>query len=614
MTDKVATDGLTEQASANQVNNFVLRFANVNGTGSASANSLVTKVLFRMGLDIGPKNMFPSNIQGFPTWYEIRVSDQGHTARRGLVDIMVAMNPQTYSKDLAEVAPGGYYVYDSARYGGMPTERQDINYLPIPLTDLSQEFADPKARPMLKNIIYVGALSALMQLDPAVVKGLITELYGKKPKLLAANFQAWQLGWDYAQKNFNCPLAVRVSTRTRQADRILIDGNQALALGCLYGGATVCSWYPITPSTSVVDHFQAYCESYRQTPDGFNNYAIIQAEDEIAAAGMVLGASWAGARAFTATSGPGMSLMAEFIGYAYYAEIPAVFMNIQRVGPATGMPTRTQQSDLIAMAYLSHGDTKHVLLWPGNPNECFEFGALAFDLADQLQTPVILMSDIELGMNEFMADPLSWPKERSYQRGKVLSGDDLDKLQRQWFRYEDVDGDGICYRTLPGAHASKGANLTRGSGHDRYGRYTEDGALYADNMDRLQRKFVSAKAYMPKPLLTERDSKNRIGLIYLGVLHETVRETLEDLSKEGLAINDLRLRGFPFSGEVGAFVNRHQSVIVLDQNRDGQLRTLLLAEEDLPPEKLLGIRSYDGLPLTAFALKQLILGVVGTNK
>ncbi len=587
-------------------NNFVIRFANVNGTGSASANGMVTKTLFRMGLDVGPKNMFPSNIQGFPTWYEIRISDRGYTARRGGVDLMVAMNPETYQKDLDSLSPGGYYLYDEARYEPRIKRREDVHYLPIPLTDLVQDFPSGKSRPMLKNVIYVGAIAALIELDLSLLRNLITDLFGKNQKLIDANFKALELGFDHARSHFACPLPIHVRPNVNARDRILVDGNQALALGSVFAGATVCSWYPITPSTSVIDHFEKFCKKFRKTPSEQNQYAIIQAEDELAAAGMVIGASWNGARAFTATSGPGISLMAEFLGFAYYAEIPAVIFDIQRVGPSTGMPTRTQQADLLSTAYLSHGDTRHVLLFPANPRECFEFALKSFDLAELLQTPVILMSDIELGMNEYVSDPLIWDESYRHNRGKVLDGKSLEELGRTWYRYEDVDGDGICYRTLPGAHPKLGATLTRGSGHDKFGRYTEDDRLYQDNMDRLGRKWHTAKHHLPEPAEHKRTRGNDLGMIYLGVLEESVREALDLLAAKGYSINALRIRAFPFGERVRSFVDHHKKVFVLDQNRDGQLRSLLLIEENFDPAKLISVTSYDGLPLTADALRGML--------
>ena len=587
-----------------RVNDFVVRFANVNGTGSASANALVAKAFFRMGLSVGPKNMFPSNIQGFPTWYEIRVSHKGYTGRRGGVDLLVAMNPQSFAKDEASVDASGYLIYDEARIF-TTTPRKDIEYIPLPLTRLSQEFEGASLRSMMKNMIYVGALAVLLDIEMEVLETLVREAYGDKPKVLEANRRALYLGSQALGEKYKKGLPMRVKRLLPKSQKIMLEGNEALGFGAVCAGATVAGWYPITPSTSVVDAFSRYCEAYRVvSKDGKKErrYAVLQAEDEIAAIGMVLGASWNGARAFTATSGPGISLMSEFLGYAYYAEIPAVLFNIQRVGPSTGMPTRTQQADLLLCAYASHGDTKHILLFPGTPKECFEFSQLSFDLADRIQSPVICMSDLELGMNEFMSEPLVIEEGYRPDRGKILDEKDLEELKEPFHRYMDHDGDGICYRTLPFTHKEKGANLTRGSGHDRFGRYTEDGGLYQDNMDRLSSKFETAKSFLPEGLLTLRAEGSPLGLIYLGVLCEPVLEALDILEEEGILIDALRVRAFPFKPSVRSFVLERKKVLVLDQNRDGQLRSLLLLEEGFRAQDLISVKTYDGLPATALSL------------
>ena len=581
-----------------RVNEFVLRFANVNGTGSASANGLVARALFRMGLPVGPKNIFPSNIQGLPTWFEIRVSEAGYTGRRGSVDLMVAMNGQTFAEDVRSVEPGGYLLYDSSKPLAPELHRPDINFLDVPLTELvTREFANPRQRLLFKNIAYVGVLSALLSIEPEVIEQLLREQFQGKEKLIPPNMKAFEMGRAAALERFACPLPMHAQRRDAIGDRILMDGNSAAGLGCVYAGATVAAWYPITPSTSLVDAFGAYCEDYRVNPDGSKRYAILQAEDELAAIGMVVGAAWNGARSFTATSGPGISLMTEFLGLAYYAEIPVVLFDIQRCGPSTGMPTRTQQSDLLSSAYASHGDTKHVLLFPASPRECFEMAAQAFDLAERLQTPVLVMSDLDLGMNDWLSEPLTWDDAYRPDRGKVVTTQQLDE-GIQFYRYLDVDGDAIPYRTLPGTHPSKGAFFTRGSGHDRFGGYTEDGAKYQDNVDRLRRKFDTAATLVPDAII-ERDAGSSAGIVYFGTSAEPMPEALDALAAQGLDVDALRLRAFPFSKRVYDFIAAHDTVFVVDQNRDGQLRAMLLIEGNLDPARLVSVLSYDGMPVTA---------------
>ena len=588
-----------------KVNEFVLRFANVNGTGSASANGLVARALFRMGLPVGPKNIFPSNIQGLPTWFEIRVSEAGYTGRRGTVDLMVAMNGQTFAEDVRSVESGGYLLYDSSKPLASELRRNDINYLDVPLTEMvTREFANPRQRLLFKNIAYVGVLSALLDIEPAVVEQLLCEQFRGKEKLIPPNMKAFEMGRAAALERFACPLPMHAQRRDAIGDRILMDGNSAAGLGCVYAGATVAAWYPITPSTSLVDAFSGYCEDFRINPDGSKRYAILQAEDELAAIGMVIGAAWNGARSFTATSGPGMSLMTEFLGLAYYAEIPVVLFDIQRCGPSTGMPTRTQQSDLLSSAYASHGDTKHVLLFPASPKECFQMAAQAFNLAERLQTPVLVMSDLDLGMNDWLSEPLTWEDSYVPDRGKVLTAQQLED-GIQFYRYLDVDGDAIPYRTLPGTHPSKGAFFTRGSGHDRLGAYTEDGAKYQDNVDRLRRKFDTAATLLPDAVV-ERDSGSSAGIIYFGTTAEAMPEALDALTAQGLDVDALRLRAFPFSKRVYDFIAAHDTVFVVDQNRDGQLRTMLIIEGNLDPARLVSILSYDGMPVTADLLVQSI--------
>lgn len=581
-----------------KVNEFVLRFANVNGTGSASANGLVARALFRMGLPVGPKNIFPSNIQGLPTWFEIRVSEAGHTGRRGTVDLMVAMNGQTFAEDVRSVESGGYLLYDSSKPLAPELRRPDINFLGVPLTEMvTRQFANPRQRLLFKNIAYVGVLSALLSIEPEVVEQLLREQFQGKEKLIPPNMQAFELGRAAALERFACPLPMHAQRRDAVGDRILMDGNSAAGLGCVYAGATVAAWYPITPSTSLVDAFSAYCEDYRLNPDGSKRYAILQAEDELAAIGMVVGAAWNGARSFTATSGPGVSLMTEFLGLAYYAEIPVVLFDIQRCGPSTGMPTRTQQSDLLSSAYASHGDTKHVLLFPASPKECFDMAVQAFDLAERLQTPVLVMSDLDLGMNDWLSEPLAWDDAYRPDRGKVVTREQLED-GFQFYRYLDVDGDAIPYRSLPGTHPSKGAFFTRGSGHDRLGAYTEDGAKYQDNVDRLRRKFDTAATLVPDAV-TLRDGGNSAGVLYIGTTAEVMPEALDALAAQGIELDALRLRAFPFTERVYDFIAAHDPVFVVDQNRDGQLRAMLLIEGNLDPARLVSVLSYDGMPVTA---------------
>jgi 2-oxoglutarate ferredoxin oxidoreductase subunit alpha len=589
------------------VNDFVVKFANVNGSGSASSNQLFAKSVLRMGIPAVSRNIFPSNIQGLPTWFEVRISESDHLGCRGGCDMMVAMNPQTWDKDVAALDPGGYLFYDSTKPLPASKFRSDINVVGVPLTQISNDrYSDPRQRQLFKNIIYVGALAALLDIDTKVLELLIGEQFKGKDKLIAPNLEALKLGVDYAREHFECPLGIRLRTSDKVGNRIVIDGNSAAALGALYGGATVCAWYPITPSTSLAEAFQRYCRRYRQEPEtGHNRYAIIQAEDELASIGMVIGAAWNGARSFTATSGPGISLMTEFIGLAYFAEIPAVIFNVQRGGPSTGMPTRTQQADLIACAYASHGDTKHVLLLPEDPKECFDFGATAFDLADRLQTPIFVMLDLEIGMNERLCEPFTWDDSRRLDRGKVMSYEDLE-AGKEFGRYLDVDGDGIPYRTYPGTHPTRGSFFTRGSTRDRYARYTEEGPIYQDNMERLVRKFETAKTVVPAPILTKAAQPTTMGAIFYGSTSPAMGEALEQLAAEGIILDTLRIRAFPFADAVTDFIAKHERVFVVEQNRDGQLRMLLINEGEIDPAKLVKIVHYDGTPITARFISQAI--------
>jgi 2-oxoglutarate ferredoxin oxidoreductase subunit alpha len=582
------------------VNDFVVRFANVNGSGSASANELFARSILRHGVPVSPRNIFPSNIQGLPTWYEVRVTEDGHLGARGGVDLMVAMNPQTWDKDVASIEPGGYLFYDSTKPMPSSKFREDITVVGVPLTAITNStYTDPRQRQLFKNIIYLGALSAVLDMDAALIEQLIGEQYKTKEKLLSSNVHALHLGRDWALQNLKCPIGLRVRKVDKVGDRIFIEGNNAAALGAVYGGATVCAWYPITPSSSLADAFTNHCKRLRHDPDtGKAKYAIVQGEDELASIGIVIGAGWNGARAFTATSGPGISLMTEFIGLSYFAEIPAVIMNVQRAGPSTGMPTRTQQCDVIACAYASHGDTKHVLLFPEDPAEGFEFAAQAFDLAERLQTTIFLMLDLDIGMNHRLCRPLKWDDAKQYDRGKVMTAAMLDD-GRDFGRYLDVDGDGIPFRTYPGTHATKGSFFTRGTSRDRYARYSEEGAVYADNMQRLLRKFETAKNLVPRPLQSNAAKPTKYGVIYYGSTSPAMDEAIGMLEARGHQLDRLRVRAFPFHSSVANFIADHDFVYVVEQNRDAQLRSLIVNENDIDPVRLVPILHYDGTPITA---------------
>ena len=593
------------------VNDFVVRFANVNGSGSASANQIFARAILRMGVPVAPRNIFPSNIQGLPTWYEVRVSEAGHLGARGGTDLMVAINPQTWDKDVASIEPGGYLFYDSSRPIPASKFREDITVIGMPLTQICNlEYSDPRQRQLFKNIIYVGALSALLDIELDEIEKLLSEQFRGKEKLIAPNVKALHIGRDHALANLTCPIGLRVRRADKIGDRIFVEGNAAAGLGAVYGGATVCAWYPITPSTSLAEAFGNYCKRYRSEKEsGKNRYAIVQAEDELASIGIVVGAAWNGARAFTATSGPGISLMQEFLGLAYFAEVPAVVFDVQRGGPSTGMPTRTQQSDILLCAYASHGDTKHVLLFPEDPHEAFEFGALAFDLADRLQTPVFVMLDLDIGMNHRLCRPFTWDDTRVYDRGKVMHFADLE-TGRDFGRYLDVDGDGIPYRTYPGTHPKRGSFFTRGSTRDRYARYTEEGGPYVDNMERLLRKFDTAKTLVPAPIIHAAKSRTPYGVIYFGSTSPAMSEAAELLAEGGIALDLMRVRGFPFGREVTEFIAEHDRVFLVEQNRDAQLRTLLLAECGIDPAALTPILHYDGTPITARFIREVIAGAL----
>jgi 2-oxoglutarate ferredoxin oxidoreductase subunit alpha len=596
------------------VNDFVVKFANVNGSGSASANELFARCILRMGVPVSPRNIFPSNIQGLPTWYEVRVNEKGYLGRRGGVDLMVAMNPQTWAADLKEIERGGYLFYDSTKPMPDSRFRDDIQIIGVPLTEIcSREYSDPRQRTLFKNIVGLGALCALLDVDPAVAERLLGEQYKGKERLIDSNVKALHMGRDWAFQNLQCPIGLRVERRDQVGERIFIDGNSAAALGMVYGGATVCAWYPITPSSSLAEAFSRYCQKLRVDEAGRNRFAIIQAEDELASIGMVIGAGWNGARAFTATSGPGISLMTEFIGLAYFAEIPATIVNVQRGGPSTGMPTRTQQADLLACAYASNGDTKHVLLFPEDPRECFDMSAQALDLADRLQTPVFVMTDLDIGMNTRLCQPLQWDDAKAYDRGKVMSHEALE-AGRDFGRYLDADGDGIPYRTYPGTHPTRGGYFTRGTTKDRYARYSEAGPDYVDNMQRLLKKFETAKALVPAPVERSAARPARYGVLYFGSTSPAMDEALDALSEAGVLVDAMRIRAFPFSEAVERFIAGHDRVFVVEQNRDAQLRGMLMTECGVDAERLQPVLHYDGTPITArFIVREISERMTGAN-
>jgi 2-oxoglutarate ferredoxin oxidoreductase subunit alpha len=582
------------------INDFVIKFANVNGSGSASANELFAKAILRMGVPVSPRNIFPSNIQGLPTWYEVRVTEQGYLGRRGGIDMMVAMNPQTWDADIAEIEPGGYLFYDSTRPIPQSKFRNDVNVVGVPLTEISNtNYSDPRQRQLFKNIIYIGALSVFLEIELAVFKKLFEEQYKGKELLLESNMKALNLGRDYVKNNMSFPLGIRVKRCDNVGKKIFTDGNSAAALGCVYGGATVAAWYPITPSSSVPEAFQKYCDKYRNDPStGQHRFAIIQAEDELASIGIVVGAGWNGARAFTATSGPGISLMTEFIGLAYFAEIPVTIINVQRGGPSTGMPTRTQQSDILCCAYASHGDTKHILLLPEDPYECFEHSAMALDLADRLQTPVFVMTDLDIGMNQRLTRPFEWDDKRKFDHGKVMTAEELES-GKDFGRYKDVDGDGIPWRTLPGTHPTKGSYFTRGTTRDPYARYSERGVDYMYNMDRLQKKLKTAAQLVPPPVFRKATKASKVGVIFYGSSSPSMLEAFDLLEKDGIHLNGMRLRAFPFAESVNKFILDQDFVFVVEQNRDAQMRSLLINELEIDPAHLIKVLHYDGTPITA---------------
>jgi len=589
------------------INDVVIRFATVNGTGSASANNMFAKAVYKMGVPVTPKNIFPSNIQGLPTWYEVRVSEKGYLGRREGIDILVAVNAQSFAKDVQSVRSGGYLMYDSTKLLADEDKRPDIHYIGIPMMEMCiAHYNDARTHLLMKNVIYVGALAALLGMEISVFENLIQEQFKKKEKLIPGNIQALHLGVDYALKNYSL-LPYKIERRDLIGDRILIEGNNACGLGALFAGATVGSWYPITPSTSVMNAFEKWCYKFRVDPEtGEHKFAIIQAEDELAAMGMVLGANWNGARSFTATSGPGVSLMSEFLGLSYFAEIPAVLIDVQRGGPSTGMPTRTQQSDLMLAAYASHGDTKHVLLFPSNPKECFDMTADAFDFAERYQTAILIMTDLDLGMNDHLSDPLQWDDSRMYKRGKVLTAVELESM-KSFGRYQDVDGDGIPYRTIPGTHPTKGSYFTRGSSKDENAKYTEESEAYVRNVDRLAKKWLTIQKEIYPPEITINDKGSKKGLIFFGTSSYAAIEAIDLLAENGLHFNAMRLKAFPFTKEVLEFIDNHDEIYVIEQNRDAQCRTILITELNINPSKLKSVLNYDGFPITAQFISEKII-------
>lgn len=595
-----------------KINDCVIRFANVNGTGSASANNLFAKAIFRMGVPVSPKNIFPSNIQGLPTWYEIRVNEKGHLGRRSGIDIMVSINPQSLAKDVASVSAGGYFIYDNTKPLPKGLLRDEVINIGIPMTEIcTQNYADPRQRLLFKNMVYVGAVATLLDMEMAVLEQMVSDQFKGKEKLITPNVKALHLGRQYLIDHFELPAKFRIERRDLNKDQIMIDGNSACALGALYGGATVAAWYPITPSTSLMSAFDDYASTYRLDPKtGKKKYAFVQAEDELAAIGIAIGANWNGARGFTATSGPGISLMSEFLGLAYFAEIPLVLIDVQRGGPSTGMPTRTQQSDILSCAYASHGDTRHPLLFPSTPKECFDLTAEAFDLAEQLQTPVIIMSDLDLGMNEHSSPAFEWDDRRGYKRGKVLNAAQLDEI-KEFGRYLDVDGDGIPYRTIPGTHPTKGSFFTRGTSRDEMARYTEESEPYVRNMDRLLKKWDTFKSYLPAPVWQNPEQENEMGLLYFGTSELSTLEAAEMLANQGIHLDLGRIRAFPFHSSLAEFIQDHQKIFVVEQNRDAQMRSLLINELNVDPARLIPVLNYDGLPITGLMIHDKIMEHIG---
>jgi len=579
------------------VNDFSIIVATVNGSGSQSANSILLKSIFGMGVPVSGKNLFPSNIAGLPTWYTIRASKDGYVARKREIDVLVALNPETAKDDMMSVEPGGAAIYEE--YLNLSQYRDDVVCYPVPFDKLTQALCpEAKLRKLVKNMVYVGVTARLLQIDLGVVEQCVRKQFAKKQKVFDLNFGAVETGYEYAKVNFTKQDPYFIEPMSQTKGKIIVDGNAACGMGAVFAGVTVVAWYPITPSTSLIEAATDLLKKFRVTPGGKATFAVVQAEDELAAIGMVLGAGWAGARAMTSTSGPGISLMAEFSGLGYYAEIPGVIFDVQRTGPSTGMPTRTSQADLLSTAFLSHGDTKHIVLLPGNVKECFELGYAAFDLAERFQTPVFVLTDLDLGMNNWMSEQFVYP-DKPLDRGKVLTAEDLKRLG-SFERYRDVDGDGIGWRTLPGTNHPKAAYFTRGSGHNAAAVYTEKPDEYQAVMDRLSRKFENARAAVPAPVAV-RDGKSKVGFLAYGSTDFALRESLDQIEKEHkLTVDYMRIRAYPFAHEIHDFVTSHERVYVVEQNRDAQLASLL--KLDLPADQVVKLRSilhYNGLPIDA---------------
>ncbi len=594
------------------VNDFSIQIATVNGSGSQSANNVLLRSIFRMGVPVSGKNLFPSNIAGLPTWYTIRVSKYGWVARKTDIDVLIAMNAETARQDVLSVGAGAAVIYDETLK--LNELRQDLTYYPVPFDKLAVATgAEAKIRKLVKNMVYVGVAAQLLSIDMEWVEKTVRKQFAKKVKAAELNLNAVRVGFDYAASSLTKRDPYHIEAMTATQGKIIIDGNAAAAMGAMFAGVTVVTWYPITPSSSVVEQLIDYMKKYRIEQDGKANFAIVQAEDELAAIGMVLGAGWAGARSMTATSGPGISLMAEFAGLGYYAEIPGVIFDVQRTGPSTGLPTRTSQGDLTFIAGLSHGDTKHVMLLPASVKECFEFGIEAFNIAEQLQTPIFVLSDLDLGMNNWMSEPFDYP-EKPIARGKVLDASQLEELGG-FARYKDVDGDAVPYRTLPGTNHPTAAFFTRGSGHNEEAQYTERPDDYENNMLRLARKFETAKTLVPKPIL-EGKGQQKVGIVAFGTSHWAVLESRDQLERESkLATDYLRLRAYPFTQEMHDFVARHERVYVVEQNRDAQMLQLL--KVDLDPAqivKLHSVRHFNGLPIDARSITTAIASQEGADK
>ena len=590
-------------ARSRVINDFSIIVATVNGSGSQSANSVLLKSIFGMGVPVSGKNLFPSNIAGLPTWYTIRASKDGYVARKREIDVLIALNAETAREDMMSVQAGGAAIYEENL--NLKQYRNDVVCYPVPFDKITAAICpEAKLRKLVRNMVYVGAVAQLLQIDLAVVEAGLRKQFAKKQKVFDLNYGAVKAGFDYAQATFTKQDPFFIERMSQTKGKIIVDGNAACGMGAVFAGVTVVAWYPITPSTSLIEAATDLLKKFRVTPEGKATFAVVQAEDELAAIGMVLGAGWAGARAMTSTSGPGISLMAEFTGLGYYAEIPGVIFDVQRTGPSTGMPTRTSQADLLSTAFLSHGDTKHVILLPGNVKECFELAYAAFDLAERLQTPVFVLTDLDLGMNNWMSEPFAYP-DKPLDRGKVLTAEELEKRGGVFARYRDVDGDAIGWRTLPGTMHPKAAYFTRGSGHNDAAGYTEKPDEYQQVMDRLARKFENARKLAPAPVAV-RDGKSKIGFLAYGSTDFALRESLDQIEKEHkLAVDYMRIRAYPFAHEIHDFVASHDRVYVVEQDRDAQLASLL--KLDLPADQVVKLRSilhYNGLPVDARSITE----------